>query len=234
CSIPPEAHQDRIGYVVVRLHEGADIVQLVGFAPRINSEILLLNQLRNIEEFPGYIAQIRPINHLYKWLEQEFEPEWSSIETLLSKDSQLFFKNRMKSNSICRAKLLEWEAGTLQKSVVIVLIVSPDKNENLDILIQLHCKNSRESKTASSIAMKPTLLGREVPQTRFVSNENMNLANNSLNICLPEGIEIDLLIENDQVAQKATTDSNTELISFQPFTGNLYDEFELRFKLGES
>ncbi|WP_339383362.1 DUF1822 family protein [Oculatella sp. LEGE 06141] len=57
CTVPPEAWGDRIGYVAIQIDLVNRKVDLLGFAPRIESETLTLHQLQNPESLPRFLRR---------------------------------------------------------------------------------------------------------------------------------------------------------------------------------
>ena len=87
CEVPPEAWDDRIGYVAVQLDPSLKRAMLLGFVPTVAHEqgIIRLSELRSLAQFPAYLAQCRTrVVNLGRWLEGTFEAGWQAIEELFS------------------------------------------------------------------------------------------------------------------------------------------------------
>ncbi|NJM63587.1 MAG: DUF1822 family protein [Oscillatoriales cyanobacterium RU_3_3] len=89
CYVPAEVQDGRIGYVVVQIDEEAGEATLLGFATTVETEELLVKDLKSIDDLLEYlivpapqIAQ-QPTN-LNNWLQNIFDAGWETVEMLLN------------------------------------------------------------------------------------------------------------------------------------------------------
>lgn len=80
-KVPPEAWNDRIGYVAVQLDQSLKQAILLGFAPNVAHQegIIALDELRSLGDFPFYLSKF-PLVNLRNWLEGIFEAGWRTID----------------------------------------------------------------------------------------------------------------------------------------------------------
>lgn len=133
--VPPEVWSDRIGYVVVQLDESLREATLLGFVEKVTSLELPLEQLRSLEEFPGYLNQINPLVNLSQWFENVFEAGWQAVETLINTEStELAFSFRS-APALRRYKLIE--LGTPNQSVAMIISLSQQSEQEMDISVEV-------------------------------------------------------------------------------------------------
>ena len=80
-EVPPEAWNDRIGYVAVQLDQSLKQAILLGFAPNVAHQegIIPLDELRSLADFPTYLSKF-PLVNLRNWLEGIFDAGWRTID----------------------------------------------------------------------------------------------------------------------------------------------------------
>lgn len=98
-EVPPEAWDDRIGYVAVQLDQSLKQAIILGFAPSVAHQqgIIPLGELRSLADFPAYLSEFSQVPeqfpaslqqrqpspqlvNLKKWLEGIFEEGWQTID----------------------------------------------------------------------------------------------------------------------------------------------------------
>ena len=91
-EVPPEAWDNRIGYIAVQLDQSLREAKLIGFTPTVAERqgVVLLNELRSIEEFPDYLSQKRQqspqVVNLERWLDNlsnVFHDGWQEIKQVI-------------------------------------------------------------------------------------------------------------------------------------------------------
>ncbi|NEP61932.1 MAG: DUF1822 family protein, partial [Symploca sp. SIO2G7] len=86
-SIPLEAWDERIGYIVVEIDEGNKRATLLGFSKTASAGELALNQLRSLYELLAhldYLAQSRV--NLSQWLVNANQTSWQEVESVVGKE----------------------------------------------------------------------------------------------------------------------------------------------------
>ncbi len=139
CFVPPEVWQDRLGYVVVRIHNSLKQAMILGFVYAVNSEEVPLSHLQPIEALLPSLHRDLAITRLGRWVGGQFEVGWQSVEELFRHDKRpLAFQFRMVDNEpIRRGKLLDLGLQLGQISVVLLVAITP-KTDRLGVCIQVH------------------------------------------------------------------------------------------------
>ncbi len=154
-NIPPEAWSDRIGYVLVQLDESLQMATLLGFSETTGAGELGVEQLRSLEDLLAhltaktsqskiYIPTQEPGNepkskiHLSQWLQNIFEIGWQSIETILGSEQQNLAFSLRSNFSIKRAKLMDLGLQLGNRSLALLVAITPETEEKVGILVQLH------------------------------------------------------------------------------------------------
>ncbi len=155
-SLPPEATQDRIGYVAVQFDRQLDFVELLGFAPASTSEPpekIQVTQLQSLDALIDTIHQrsLQPVQmpavqpesllvNLRQWLEGLFNEDWQPPGLVLASNlrSPIRLELDPQTRAINRAKVIG--LGT-QLIVVLVVQVTPTATEVVDVCLRLYPGN---------------------------------------------------------------------------------------------
>lgn len=159
CSIPPEVWQDRIGYVVVQIHESLREATLLGFTPTATVEEFPLTQLQSLEALLIHLEQLRQsiavapsvanrmVVNLRQWLEGVFAEGWQAVEDFLApEEPNLAFSFRGASaaeiaesetieTGIRRAKSIDLGGDHL---FLLVVELQSETEQTTNICIQVH------------------------------------------------------------------------------------------------
>lgn len=147
CHVPAEVWSERIGYVALRLDRSLTEATLLGFVKQVETEELPIANLEPLDELPAYLEGIcvtKSIVRLQNWFDRLFESGWQSLELLLaSPPENLAFGVRTGSPSrkkptVTGAKLLDLGMQLGDRSVVLLVIITPEKQKNITIEIQVH------------------------------------------------------------------------------------------------
>ncbi len=89
-EVPPEAWDDRIGYIAVQLDQSLREAKLIGFTPKVVDKkgIIPLNELHSLEEFPEYLSQKR--QQSTQVVAQQASPQFVNLERWLERASNAF------------------------------------------------------------------------------------------------------------------------------------------------
>ncbi|MBN3894982.1 MAG: DUF1822 family protein [Nostoc sp. NOS(2021)] len=160
CSIPPETWEERVGYLVVQFDESLQEARLLGFIPSVATETLPLEQLQPLEAFIDHLGQLRqfPVNslvNLSQWFAGIFETGWQTIESLWNvpelrpayafrstETLELNTLNRPESITK-RAKLIDLGIQILNQPVMLIVEISPEKDQQTSIYLQLHATGNQ-------------------------------------------------------------------------------------------
>lgn len=160
CSIPPETWEERVGYLVVQFDESLQEARLLGFIPSVATETLPLEQLQPLEAFIDHLAQLRqsPVDsliNLSQWFAGIFETGWQTIESLWNvpelrpiyafrstETVELNALNRPESITK-RAKLIDLGIQILNQPVMLIVEITPEKDQQTSIHLQLHATDNQ-------------------------------------------------------------------------------------------
>ena len=155
CSIPPETWEERVGYLIVQFDESLEEARLLGFIPSVATETLPLGQLQPLEAFIDHIWQLRqsPVNslvNLSQWFAGIFETGWQTIESLWNVPelrSTYAFRSvetleldalKQPESITKRAKVIDLGIQILNQPVMLIVEISPEKDQQTSIHLQLH------------------------------------------------------------------------------------------------
>ncbi len=102
CHIPPEAREERIGYLVVKIDEDEKEARLLGFSPTAGTGELVLSELHSLDDFLLHLEHISESQvNLRLWLENIFTSDWESVESIFDPQPETApteIENPVKSN----------------------------------------------------------------------------------------------------------------------------------------
>ncbi|MBN3890615.1 MAG: DUF1822 family protein [Nostoc sp. JL31] len=160
CSIPPETWQERVGYLVVQFDESLEEARLLGFIPSVATETVPLAQLQPLEAFIDHIWELRqsPVNslvNLSQWFAGIFETGWETIESLWNvpefrptyafRSIETLELDALKQpESITkRAKVIDLGIQIHNQPVMLIVEISPEKDQQTSIHLQLHATGNQ-------------------------------------------------------------------------------------------
>ena len=162
--IPPEVQSNRIAYVAVLINKSLQSAELLGFVKEISTDNLPINQLQPLEQLLEYLeilestelkntisSEKKQVN-LTKWFDNIFEVDWQTIESVFLARPYWQFRNaeedlsKSLSNSVERAKLIDFGIKANRQSVGIIVNVSRDENnfDEINIVVSLHPGNENQ------------------------------------------------------------------------------------------
>jgi Protein of unknown function (DUF1822) len=139
CHIPPDAWEDRIGYVAVQLNSSLKQATLLGFTPTATRSIPL-DQLQPLEDLLEHLHQIKqpePVK-LRAWFEGKFEAGWLAIAELLGLEQNnlaFAFRDPVK---IGRGQQIDLGMEVAQQPLALVVTLPPEADSEVDILVQVY------------------------------------------------------------------------------------------------
>ncbi len=102
CSVPIEATEERIGYIVVEIDEDQKEARLLGFSPTAESGELVLSDLGSLDDFLMHLEYLSESKvNLRQWLEKIYTSDWESVESvfnLLPETSSVEIENPVTSH----------------------------------------------------------------------------------------------------------------------------------------
>ncbi|MEQ8957853.1 MAG: DUF1822 family protein [Coleofasciculus sp. C2-GNP5-27] len=83
CPIPLEVQDERIGYVVVDIHQQTKKATLLGFTKTAGTGELFWHQLESVDALLDHLETLaQPQVRLSQWLENVFETDWQDVSRL--------------------------------------------------------------------------------------------------------------------------------------------------------
>jgi hypothetical protein len=82
--------------------------------------------------------------NLSQWMEGLFENEWLGIDDLLNLDSNLAFSTRSFEAGAQRGKLINLGVQLKEKTVALLVNITPEPEDKLMVLVQLHPANGQQ------------------------------------------------------------------------------------------
>ncbi|MFH7029840.1 MAG: DUF1822 family protein [Heteroscytonema crispum UTEX LB 1556] len=149
CYVPPETWEERAGYVFVQVDESLQEAKLLGFVRHVTTEELPLNQLQPPEALIEHLAQLQQLVKLSQWVTGIFETGWQTLESLwnqLELTQAYAFRGSEsveasvpnETEFIRRAKLIDLGIQIANQPVMLIVELSPQRNEQTSIRLQLH------------------------------------------------------------------------------------------------
>lgn len=164
--IPPQATEDRIGYVGVQLDESLERAELLGFYQAIvpsnqPKQIsifqlqpldVLLERLSTSTETP-INASSKIVTNLSRWLENTFENGWLTMENLFDTQTvnpvsvrnkrQLGIDSDNSVSGVKRGRAIDLRVQLQDKKVALIVTCQPaDETEEMEIRLQVYPINN--------------------------------------------------------------------------------------------
>ncbi|MBW4631189.1 MAG: DUF1822 family protein [Iphinoe sp. HA4291-MV1] len=154
--VPPEAQSNRIGYVAVQISQSFREAKLLGFVKEVSNDVLSISQLYSLEDLLDdleYLTQLNTAkladdsltinNNLVKltqWFENIFDAGWQEIEALLRTQPTYVASSlrSAKGDLVSRSKLIDLEKHLTQQAVVLVVSLTPNNEQEMDIIVEVH------------------------------------------------------------------------------------------------
>ncbi|MBD2077169.1 DUF1822 family protein [Phormidium sp. FACHB-592] len=144
-QIPPDVWSDRIGYVAVQLEPSLKNAKLLGFIPSPGDGAVPIQKLRSLDQLLEHLRQLKLANQpatLSHWLQGLFETSWRSLDVLIGTAQPMALSFRtdalVSEATVRRAKLLDLMLQLDEQSVVLLVAVTPEAEQQLGISVQVH------------------------------------------------------------------------------------------------
>ena len=143
CEVPPEAIDDRLGYVVVEIDEARQQAALLGFARTVKNFELPLAQLQPLEKLIDCLHQAERTVVLSQWFDRIFESGWQTLESIFATDTleltpSLRGMRKSEPQVTSAAKLIDLGVELGDRSVVLLVKLIPDDDGQVGIHAQVH------------------------------------------------------------------------------------------------
>lgn len=146
-QLPAEVLADRIGYVVVEIHDRQRQATLLGFTPT-GTPKLSIRHLQSLEELLTYLHRLRQPEavsgvNLSQWFENILDQSWQTLETLLGTSVNLApslrsYALRDTQTSVQAGKLINLNLELGHRAVVLLIALTPAGREQVGIQVQVH------------------------------------------------------------------------------------------------
>ncbi|NER30175.1 MAG: DUF1822 family protein [Symploca sp. SIO1C4] len=150
CYLPTEVQDERIAYVVMQIEPEQSEALILGFVEQVDSEVLPLNRLRPISDFPMYLDQYSlsdRVTQLSNWLQGQIETGWQTIEEILGisllnyqwRNTRSLAAESTTSNlsGVVRGKVLEVPISQGIEPIVLITELIPKSEEELSIELKI-------------------------------------------------------------------------------------------------
>ncbi len=159
--VPPEVESNRIGYLVVQINQSFREAKLLGFVKEVSSDSLPISQLQPLENFLEYLEELsqaklpelassaiearESLVNLKQWFENIFEGGWQEIEAVLGTQPANLGLSLRSAPEAClwRGKLIDLGIEHQSQSVVLVVALTPENEQEMDILVEVHPKRGQ-------------------------------------------------------------------------------------------
>lgn len=135
-TIPTEAREDRLGYLVVQFEEELQQVELLGLisSKTINfaTESFNIKQLQPLDSLFDTLDSLQKQINLRQWLSGVFTPDWQPVETLMAGRMVRSLTN--KDSAISRAKAISCQ----EEKIILVLKITESASDAIDLCLQLY------------------------------------------------------------------------------------------------
>lgn len=178
-QIPPEVWSDRIGYVVVQLEPSLKRATLLGFTPAVENGAVSIQELRSLDQLLEHLRQQKLANQpaaLSQWLQGLFETGWRSLDDLIgtAQPMALSFRTDALASeaTVRRAKLLDAVLQLDTQSVVLLVAVTPEAEQQLGISVQVHPVDREQYLPADFTLRLLTDTGEALQEVRSRQQDN--------------------------------------------------------------
>jgi hypothetical protein len=159
--VPPEVESNRIGYLIVQISQSFREAKLLGFVKEVSSDSLPISQLQPLENFLGYLEELSQVKlpelasssiepreslvKLKQWFENIFEVGWQEIEAVLGTQPANLTLSLRSAPEAClwRGKLIDLGIEHQSQSVVLVVALTPENEQKMDIRVEVHPKRGQ-------------------------------------------------------------------------------------------
>ncbi|MCU0535559.1 MAG: DUF1822 family protein [Hydrococcus sp. Prado102] len=158
CPIPQDVWEDRIGYVAIEIDETQQRATLLGFSETITTNELPINELRSIEALLYHLQHLRqqaesefvavskslvlspkqPPIVLSQWFKGIFGTDWQPLETLNLTPIPTVSLRASTTATVKGAKLVDCGIELGSQKIVLLILLTPEPNEQVGILVQVH------------------------------------------------------------------------------------------------
>ena len=166
--LPPEATENRIGCVLVRLEEEPDKVKILGFVPADNEgnlpEVVKVEDLQSLEELTELLGELefqpkaatKPtidietvaatvvetvadnVEKLSQWFGNNFGQGWQPLDAAYR---SIRVKESDSNLAVSRAKIIDFGVRVAGEAVALIVRLIPNENGTVDVLLRVFPAN---------------------------------------------------------------------------------------------
>ncbi len=142
--LPVEVRQNRMGYIAVLFSQDLHQVELLGFIPGDSitdrSEEIQLNELHSLDHLIDHLEQTesKKLVALREWLEHNYSSDWLSPKDLILAPAFKKSKSETLQPSVVRAKEINLGGDLAQRTLALVVRLTPTSTDEVDILVCLY------------------------------------------------------------------------------------------------
>lgn len=142
ASIPVEAREERLGYLIVQLEENLQQIELLGFisgtSVNYDTEEIGIDRLQPLESLFNTLARSPQVD-LRQWLSNIFTDEWQPVETILAgRMTRSLATANPNTTTVTRGKTIQWQINSLNREIILVLQVKQETSSATALCLQLY------------------------------------------------------------------------------------------------
>lgn len=213
-QIPLEAQSDRIGYVAVWFDQSLRKAGLLGFLKTAPTEEIPLSQLEPLAHLIDHLHEIRESKSLNiqvklgQWLENSFEHDWQSVQTLLGANRNnltLSLRGNSQVNDIHiqRGKVIDLGLSLGSRSVTLLVAIVEKIESQLCILVQVH-PFGEEDCVPPNLRLILILETGEILKEVRARSQDLFIQMNPILVKPGESFSIQLVLNEFSVSEKFT------------------------------
>jgi hypothetical protein len=139
CFVPPEAQDDRIGYVVVQIDLAQQQAVLLGFTQTVVANTIALPELQPMTQLLQVLSEEPQPVQLSQWWQNLFAVGWQSLESLLdpSEVNQTLGQVAFRRGGTTLKRAKSFRLDTAQAAIVLVVHLTQKDSGNFRIELQV-------------------------------------------------------------------------------------------------
>lgn len=210
----PEIQLDRIGYVVVWFDQSLRKAGLLGFVKTTPTKEIPLSQLEPLAHLIDHLHEIRESKllniqvNLGQWLQNSFEPDWKSVQTLLGRNRNNL-AGALRGNSqvndiyIQRGKVIDLGLSLGSRAVTLLVAIVEKIESQLCVLVQVH-PFGEEDCVPPNLRLILILDTGEILKEVTARSQDLFIQMNPILVKTGESFTIQLVLNECSVSEKFT------------------------------
>ncbi len=147
CSLPADVLGDRIGYIVVEIHDPQRRATLLGFTP-VGTPQVSIHHLKSLDVLLRHLYQLRQRQsslgvNLSQWFDGILDQGWQTLETLVGTSTTFApsfrtYAFRDTQASVQAGKLVNLNLELGPQTVVLLIALTPEEQDLVGVQVQIH------------------------------------------------------------------------------------------------